>query len=34
MTYYWSKGNPYFNMPTKLERVVRVEEVHEIERLL
>lgn len=34
MVYYWLKGNPYYAMPTKLEREVRVEEVNEIEELL
>jgi amino acid transporter len=33
MTYYWLKGNPYFNMPTKLERVARIEEIEDIEEL-
>ena len=34
MAYYWARGNPYFKMPTKLERLARVQEVEEIEELL
>jgi amino acid transporter len=26
MTYYWMKGNPYFDMPTKEDRVAVIEE--------
>lgn len=34
LVYYWVKGNPYYKMPSKIDRVVRVEEVEDIERLL
>jgi hypothetical protein len=34
LVYYWVKGNPYYKMPCKLDRVVRLEEVGEIERPL
>lgn len=34
MTYYWIKGNPYFKMPTKLERVAQIVEIEEMEELL
>jgi hypothetical protein len=26
MTYYWMKGNPYFDLPTKEDRVAVIEE--------
>jgi hypothetical protein len=26
MTYYWMKGNPYFDLPTKEDRLAVIEE--------
>jgi amino acid transporter len=34
MTYYWIKGSPYFNIPSKLDRHAQMEEIFELEENL
>ena len=34
MVYYWIKGRPYYQMPSKLERDVRLDDLEEIDHLL
>ena len=34
MAYYWIKGNPYFEIPSTLDRHAQLEEIHELEEHL
>lgn len=34
MSFYWMKGNHYFDMPSKLDRIAQLEEIHEMEEHL